>query len=105
MIEEFEGNVPEIEVVEDNKKYFYYFCAKTERMLSRSCRIMSEKCYDCLGLNPEFINLYIHNNLCSCGRKVDFGYFMIIFYLEEAGLLPKDFVTECCLCKEKREKK
>lgn len=102
MTEEFEGNLPEIEISCGNT-IFYYFCVDRSRMMGRSCMAWSKKCYDCLGLNPKFIRYYRKYNNCSCGRKLDFGYFMIIFCLENAGLLPKDYKMECCKCKTDRE--
>jgi len=98
MTEEFEGNLPEIEIT-GGRGIFYYFCIETDRMMTRPCLIQSEKCYNCLGRNPKFIRFYLFNDRCSCGRKIDFGYFMIIFCLERAGLLLKDFKIQCCKCK------
>ena len=99
MLEDFEGNIPEIRVERVFRSFFYY-CKETSKDLVFPCCPTSEKCYDCLGFNSKFAYYFEDNIRCSCGKEVDFGYFMIIYCLERAGLLPKDFKMQCCRCKK-----
>ena len=105
--EEFEGNIPEI-IIEGETRYFAYICGKTLNNLYYPCCYTLihplEECYDCLGYNREFARFYKENSYCTnCTGKVDFGYFIFIYLLEKAGLLPKKFKILCCKCYKKRE--
>jgi len=106
MSEEFKGNVPIISITQDGA-FFVYFCEEIDKhniiLLRSSCMSRSprgDKCFDCLLFNPKFTQYYRDNDRCSCGRRVDFGYFMLIYLLEKAELLPDDFKMECCICKK-----
>lgn len=100
MIEDFEGNLPEIEITYVIGEIFIFTCKEEGRDLMLPCSAMSDNCWDCLGLNPKFVRYYKDNARCSCGRGVDFGFFIIIYCLERAGLLCDDFKIQCCKCKE-----
>ena len=103
MVEEFEGNVPDIKIWAENN-YFSYICEETEQILRTSCSIrtpLSDKCFGCIGMNVRFNKYFTDNRRCSCGLPIDFGYFVLIYFLEKAELLPKDFKMECCCCKNK----
>jgi len=64
-----------------------------------------EDCHECLGFNLKFERLYSLKSKClSCGMKLNYGYFMIIYLLEKAGLLPKKFKMLCCICRSKDRK-
>ena len=105
---EFEGRVPEIEINSSCSGIFTYVCKKYNRRISRPCRmnfITFEDCYDCLGFNLKFERLYLtKTRCCGCGMRLDYGYFMLIYLLEKAGLLPKDFKMLCCICRGKDSK-
>ena len=110
--EEFEGNVPNIEIEEETDNYFYYICAKTKKRLRSPCchwvaydNIDFKGCKGCLGLNRDFARYYTKYAKCSgCGMSVDFGYFIFIYLLEKAGLLPKNFKIHCCVCEIFKER-
>ena len=102
MGEEFKGNIPNIAISADFN-FFMYFCDDTDQLLASPCASRSplcEECFDCLSFNIRFAKYYYDNQSCSCGRKVDFGYFMLIYLLEKAELLPDNFKMQCCLCKK-----
>ena len=104
MVEEFEGNVPDIRIISDFT-YFAYRCNDTEQILRTSCAIrtpLSDKCFGCIGMNVRFSKYFTDNRRCSCGHPIDFGYFILIYFLERAELLPKDFKMECCVCKGRK---
>lgn len=101
MSEEFEGNVPDIIIQSLERSFFAYNCRDTGRTLTHTCANqtpLSDKCFDCIGFNKRFTKYFNDSNRCSCGWRIDFGYFMIIFFLDKAGLLPKDFKIMCCKC-------
>lgn len=105
---EFKGDLPEINIRYEVDYVYYYTCAETGRQLFHACdrsTPLSSKCFDCIGMNAKFIKYYIDNRHCSCGYKVDFGYFILIFHFEKAGLLPKDFMMMCCACYNIKKKK
>ena len=108
MSDEFEGNFPDINIVNiDNSFVFNYRCVLTEQMLCQSCANRPpwrSNCFNCIGFNKKFDKYYKDNMRCSCGTKLDFGYFMLIFQLEKAGLLTKDFKIQCCYCFDKFDK-
>ena len=100
MIEDFEGNLPEIEINYIGE-VFTFFCKEECVGLMYPCSTaMSDNCWACLGSNTKFVRYYKDNARCSCGRSVDFGFFIIIYCLERAGLLCDDFKIECCRCKK-----
>ena len=105
-MEKFKGNIPNIDISYDHG-FFAYYCKDTDqfssaRSLRSSCAyktVLIDKCFDCLAFNKKFAKFSWNVRKCKCGRSVDFGYFMIIYLLERAELLPKDFKMECCICK------
>jgi len=102
MSEEFKGNVPNI-IITDDCDFFMYFCQETDRLLRSSCAwkgTRCDKCFDCLLFSRKFDKYYRDNCRCTCGRSVDLGYFMLIYLLEKAELLPDDFKMKCCICKK-----
>ena len=102
MSEEFKGNMPNVGITTDSG-YFVYFCKDSGHLLTSSCAWRSpyrDKCFDCLGFNKRFGKYYWGSCRCACGRKVDFGYFIFIYLLEKAELLPDDFKMKCCICKK-----
>lgn len=107
MSEKFDGSVPDINIRSLTGAYFSYYCGETNKELITCCTTfspMSEKCFDCIGFNRKFAKYYKDNNRCSCGFKVDYGYFILIFHFDMAGLLPKDFKIMCCNCHDKQNK-
>lgn len=101
--EEFEGNLPKINITCHEDFAFLYTCKHTGRPLYSPCDQnvpLSNKCFDCIGMNTKFTKFYKDNCHCSCNYIVDFGYFMIIFLFGEAGLLTDDFRMMCCACYE-----
>ena len=105
---EFEGRVPEIEIKESTCGIFSYVCKKHNIRISRPCRFTINRfddCYDCLGFNLKFERLYSSKARCiGCTMILSFGYFMMIYLLEKAGLLPKNFKMLCCICREQDSK-
>lgn len=105
---EFKGNVPEIEIKKSEGGLFTYYCKKGNKRIGYPCRIHvnnNDDCYSCLGFNLKFERLYFLKSKCiSCGMKLSFGYFMMIYLLEKAGLLPKKFRMLCCICRRKNIK-
>ncbi len=99
--EEFEGDVPDIDIKSADGIYFNYICRDSVQTLSSACTgksPLSDKCFDCIGFNKRFAKYFEDNRRCSCGYKVDYGYFILIFHFDKAGLLPKDFKMMCCHC-------
>ena len=96
-----EPNFPDIRIAQ-NEFIFFYYCKHTEEFLgSYPCRrIEVMQCRNCIGLNEEFLNDFYENGDCICGEMLSYGYYMFIYTLKKAGLLPKDFKTECCMCKD-----
>ena len=87
---------------------FTYTCADMDRALYRPCdkhTPLSDKCFDCIGMNTRFTKYFEDNRHCSCGSKVDFGYFLLIFHFDKAGILPDDFKIMCCACYDTYRKK
>ena len=111
--EEFEGNIPNIEITSATGDIFHYKCAKTKQNLRSACSSSRAidyhdltQCYECLGYNRSFARFYYKNAHCSeCGMRLDFGYFILIFLLEKAELLPKKFKMFCCTCYISHERK
>ena len=99
MIEDFEGNLPEIGIDEIGG-IFIFTCKETGADLMYPCSILSDNCWECLGSNTKFIRYYEDNVRCSCGNDVDFGFFIVIYCLERAGLLSEDFKIQCCKCRK-----
>ena len=99
MIEDFEGNLPEIRI-DGAANFFSFTCVKTEEDLMFPCTIVSDNCWKCLGSNTKFIRYYEDNVKCSCGNEIDFGFFIVIYCLERAGLLSEDFKIQCCKCRK-----
>ena len=108
MSEEFKGDLPKINITDKGEYVFTYWCAETNRTLFFSCikdTILSDECFDCIGMNTRFAKYFKDNRHCSCGYKVDFGYFVLIYYFEKAGILPDDFKMMCCKCYRELMKK
>lgn len=111
MCEDFEGNAPEISIKESSSGIFSYNCTKYNKTVFAPCRMthaVFDDCFDCLGFNRKFERFYNKNARCvSCTMKLNYGYFMLIYLLEKAGLLPSKFRMLCCICrsKEKGEQK
>ena len=106
MAEEFKGDMPEIKIMTPSGWGFFYECVETGKTLGLPCsryNPRSDKCFDCIGFNIRFAKYFEDNRYCSCGYKVDFGYFIIIFHFDKAGLLPKDFKMQCCNCYHKEQ--
>jgi len=110
MSEDFKGEIPEIEIRKQKDGDFSYWCKtagfeyKPELYMAcpkKGTFEPTEECYDCIGYNDKFARFYNKNKWCTnCNRKVDFGYFIIIYLLEKAGLLSKNFKIKCCMCKK-----
>lgn len=106
LVEEFKGNIPNIEIKSEDGKFFDFECVKTGQGLVSACTITRgiarfdlSECYECLGYNRDFARFYRVNARCSlCGERVDFGYFIFVYLLEKADLLPKKFKMRCCIC-------
>jgi hypothetical protein len=104
-MDDVEGDFPEIEITK-YASIFEYTCKRTGRYLGISCREFSSingiepdsKCYSCVGWDSTMRLLYKMHGRCKCGTHVEFGYFLIIYMLTEADLLPKDFIMKCCAC-------
>ena len=109
MSEEFKGRIPNIKIVTGDNQFFTYHCMDVFRMLSTACTYglytNSEKCFDCIGFNKRFNKYFYSNRRCMCGNSVDFGYFILIFHLGIANLLPDDFKITCCHCHKEKEQK
>ena len=106
---EFKGRVPEIVIRDSPAGIFTYYCKKCDKRISYPCRMnlvnRLDDCYDCMGFNLRFERLYIGKAKCrECGLKLSYGYFIMIYLLEKAGLLPKNFKMLCCLCRKKDSK-
>ncbi len=102
---EFKGKIPEIEIGNNSCSWvFNYVCKKYNKRINYPCRMgldRFEDCYDCLGFNLKFERLYLTKAKCSnCGLKLNYGYFIVIYLLEKAGLLPKKFKMICCICRQ-----
>ncbi len=99
---EFIGEVPEIEINSSCGGIFTYICMKYKKSISNSCRATLKRfddCYNCLGFNLRFERLYkTKARCCGCGMRLNYGYFMMIYLLEKAGLLPNNFKMLCCIC-------
>jgi len=102
MSDEFKGSIPNIKIsgsVID--QFFEYRCGDTDRHLNMPCSDKSpilDKCFDCIGFNKRFGKYFKENRGCQCEYKVDFGYFILIFLIGKANLLPDDFKIACCYC-------
>lgn len=107
MSEEFKGTIPEIEIRETPCGIFTYYCKKYDKSISYPCffsNVVFDDCYDCLGFNKKFIRLFQKNARCvSCTTKLNFGYFILIYLLEKAGLLPSNFRMFCCVCRAREQ--
>ena len=105
--DEFKGNLPKINIRKDVGNVFTYICTEADKALYSYCSRfipLSDKCFDCIGMNIRFAKFYRDNNRCSCGYQVNFGYFVLIFHIAKAGLLPDDFMMTCCDCYDEEEK-
>lgn len=107
MSKEFEGRIPDIEIQESTSGIFTYVCKKHNVRIAYPCRqtvCIYDDCYDCMGYNRKFERLYLNSaRCCECGMKLNYGYFMMIYLLEKAGLLPKKFKMLCCIHRNKAE--
>ena len=107
MCREFEGEVPEIAIEENSNGIFSYRCNKYDKSIFSPCRVTCEShddCFDCLGFNIKFERFYREKARCNdCTTHLNFGYFMLIYLLEKAGLLPSKFRMLCCVCRAKEQ--
>lgn len=106
-MKEFKGEIPEITIKENISGIFTYHCKKYGKSMMYPCRSYRndfDDCYDCLGFNVKFERFFREKARCvSCTMRVDYGYFMLIYLLEKAGLLPSKFRMLCCVCRAKEQ--
>lgn len=101
MSDEFKGSIPNIKISTLDNQVFNYNCGDEHTSLYSPCSDrspVSEKCFDCIGFNRRFAKYFRDNRKCPCGYLIDFGYFILIFHLGKANLLPNDFKITCCHC-------
>ena len=100
-----EPNFPDITIKKKSSVVFFYYCKHTKKHLGvYPCNVITSiLCCNCIGLNEEFLDDFWKNGYCGCGEELSFGYYMFIYLLKKADLLPEDFEMECCVCKEDEE--